>query len=128
VLTLTSIASVTALLSLLCAAALWLLYEIVGLVVGDLLRMVFGPVLRPIGHLAGRMLNAWTVRLLWLGALASLVLWPYTLHAPGEAVHLLGSIAFMALTPLALMATFAWRDRGYGSARETPGLRERWNR
>lgn len=137
-LTLTSIDSVTALLSLLGAAALWLLFEIVGAIVGDLLEMVLRPVLRPIEHLAGRLLNAGTVRLLWLGALASLAVWPYTLNAPRDAVRLLGFIAFMALTPLALMATFAWRDRragpsrhpivrGYGRARQTPGLRERWS-
>jgi hypothetical protein len=87
------------------------LFELVGQLVGELLVMVLGPVLRPIGRLASRLLNRWTVRLLWIGALASFGFWPYSVNAESVVIQTLGFVAFMGLTPLALMGTFSLRGR-----------------
>jgi hypothetical protein len=88
------------------------LFELVGQLLGELLGMVLGPVFRPIGRLAGRLLNRWTVRLLWIGSLASFGFWPYSVNAESVVIQTLGFVAFMGLTPLALMGTFSLRARG----------------
>lgn len=88
-----------------------MLYELIGGIIGEVLGLVLGPVLRPIGRLADRLLNRWTVRLLWIGALASAGVWPSTVNAESVVVQALGFVAFMGLTPLALMGTFSLRGR-----------------
>lgn len=90
-------------LSIVAGFLLWIVFELVG--------MALAPVLRPIGRALGRMLNPWTVRLLWIGALASYGFWPYTVNAQSVVVQTLGFVAFMGLTPLALMGTFSLRGR-----------------
>lgn len=90
-------------LSIVTGFLLWIVFELVG--------WALAPVLRPIGRAFGRMLNRWTVRLLWIGALASYGFWPYSLNAESVVVQVLGFVAFMGLTPLALMGTFSLRDR-----------------
>jgi hypothetical protein len=110
----------TTILSLLAAAALWLVYEFVGTILGEILWMVLGPVLRPIGRLASRLLSGRTVTILWMGALASYAFLPWSADSPSRTVRILALVAFMALTPLALMGTFSLRGR-----RASPGLRGR---
>lgn len=90
-------------LSILAGFLLWIMFELVG--------WALAPVLRPVGRAFERMLNRWTVRLLWVGALASYGLWPYAVNAESIVVQALGFVAFMGLTPLALMSTFSLRDR-----------------
>lgn len=101
----------TTFFALLAAAALWVLYELVGQLVGELLCMVLAPVFRPIGRLASRLLSARTVVLLWMGSIASYAFLPWSMDSPSALAQALGFAAFMGLTPLALMATFALRDR-----------------
>jgi hypothetical protein len=104
-----------------------LLYELIGGIVGEVLGLVLGPVFRRIGRLASRLLNRWTVRLLWIGALASFGFWPYTVNAESVAVQVLGFVAFIGLTPLALMGTLSLRGRRrteqarYASLQPRPG-------
>jgi hypothetical protein len=88
-----------------------LLYELVGQIVGELLVMVLGPVFRPIERLAGRLLSGRSVALLWMGSIASYGFLPWSMDASAPVVRALGFVAFMGLTPLALMGTFSLRGR-----------------
>lgn len=106
----------TTFFALLGTAGLWVLYEIAGQLIGELLWMVLGPVLRPVVRLAGRLLSGRTVALLWIASIASYGIFPYAQDAGPLAVQTLGFVAFMGLTPLALMATFALRHRRRGRA------------
>lgn len=80
-------------------------------IVLELVGMALAPVLRPIGSALGRMLNRWTVRVLWIGALASYGFLPYSLNTESAVVQTLGFVAWMGLSPLALMGTFSLRAR-----------------
>lgn len=103
--------SVTTFFALLGAAGLWVLYELIGQLVGDVLRMVLGPVFRPIGRVAARLLSGRTVVLLWMGSIASYGLLPWSMDAPSPLMRALGLAAFVGVTPLALVATLALRHR-----------------
>jgi hypothetical protein len=119
---------------LLGAGVLWVLYEIVGTIAFGLLREVLGPVLRPvwrvirfvlrpvgrvlspvlepINHLAEGPLGGRGVALLWVGALASYCFLPYSSSdAASPAARAVGLVAFLLLTPVALVRTMDLRHR-----------------
>lgn len=101
----------TIILCLLGCAVLWLLREIAGQMLGGLMGRALSPILRPVERAARRMLNRWTAALLWIAALASYALLPATLGSSSSAIRTAGFLAFLGMTPLALMATLAVRER-----------------
>lgn len=111
----------TGLLALLAAGALWLAYELVGQMVGGVASAVLAPVVRPVARLAGRLSGGRPVAVLWLFAVASYAFWPYSQGASGEATRIMGLAAFLAATPLALMATLSWRSRARQAIRPVAG-------
>lgn len=104
-------------LSIVAGFLLWIVFELAG--------WALAPVLRPIGRALGRMLNRWTVRLLWIGALASFGFWPYSRNAESAVVQTVGFVAFMGLTPLALMGTFSLRARRHAERGRLTALQPR---
>src|SRR5829696_3315392 len=90
-------------LSIVGGFGLWIVFE--------LACMALAPVLRPVGRAIARWTNRWTVGLLWMGALASYAFLPSAVNGASAAIRTLEFVAFMGLTPLALMGTFALRDR-----------------
>jgi hypothetical protein len=124
----------TTFLCLLGAGILWVVYEILGAIafgcLGEVLGVVLwpvwrvvsfvlrpvgrvaSPVLRPISHLAEGRLGGRGVALLWVGALASYCFLPYSSSdAASPAARAVGLVAFLLLTPVALVRTIEWRHR-----------------
>jgi hypothetical protein len=107
---------VTLILTLLAGAGLWLLLQLVEHLLSDALLIVFGPVLRPMGRAAGRLPSGTAAALLWMVALGSYAAWAAFHDVPSPALRTAAFVAFMAATPLAVIATLTLRERRQAAA------------
>jgi hypothetical protein len=78
--------------------------------------------------LLGRLLKPWTIPLFWAAAITSLLSLPWSLAAQSSAARTAGMLAFVALTPMAAIATLVLRARlrpRKKGRRSSPGRRRR---
>lgn len=100
-----------AVLTMVGAAGIWLLKQLVGEILGELLRPLFEIVDRLLRWLLSPLVNPWGVCLLWLLAGVSMAMLPAGVAAESACVRTASLAGFMAATPIALVVTFTLRRR-----------------
>jgi hypothetical protein len=101
-------------LTLLGAAGIWLFRELAGSLLAELVRPIFHPLERIftlVGRIFTRLVNGWTVALLWTAGAGSFVLWPVALKSDSPVVRTSALAAFLFAIPVALMAMLTWRHK-----------------
>jgi hypothetical protein len=94
-------------LVILAVVGTWLMWALVEVIVGELLR----PLIDPIFWFFGRLLNLATLFLLWVLAIGSLFILSPALESNSPTLRWLGALLFMTCLPLAVGATITFLNR-----------------